>query len=247
MQLGDYYESLSNEMMAVKNRVRELLGNAHWLTDGEHKETVVRQAIRRIAPRNMVVGRGFIVSPEYKSTQIDVLVYDERYPVHYRDGDLFMIPPAACRAVIEVKSTLQSAANFKLHVNKQVEILKGLRAAGVKKDVFCGLLYFDSQVQNHTEMGQHLAEACQGDPRLALNHVALGKDVFYKFWERNPEKLDETGYNRWHEYEMSNRSFGYFLYNLVVDSEIVPPDTVYFPPSGKEQFLKRTHPLNFGG
>lgn len=243
MHLEQYYESLSAEMMAVKNRVRELLGSKHWLTDGEHKETVLRQAIRRIAPRNMAVGRGFIASPAYTSTQIDVLVYDERYPVHYQDGDLFIIPPAACRAVIEVKSNLQSAADFRSHVDKQVEILSGLRATGVSKEVFCGLLYFDSQVKDTAALGSHLAQASGGDPSLTVNHVAVGKDTFFKFWENEPVRSRAPGYNSWHEYSMENKAFGYFLYNLVIDPTIVPADTVYFPPEGKERFFKRAHSL----
>ncbi len=131
MDLNGYYASLSAEMMAVKDRVRQLIGPAHWPSDGEHKETILRQAIRRIAPRNMVVGKGFIVSPEFTSTQIDVLVYDDRYPVHYQDGDLFMIPPAACRAVIEVKSALHNIGQFQATAAKQIAIQRGAVAVGI--------------------------------------------------------------------------------------------------------------------
>lgn len=243
MDLTGYYASLSAEMMAVKDRVRQLIGHAHWQTDGEHKETVLRQAIRRIAPRNMVVGRGFVVSPDYTSSQIDVLVYDDRYPVHYQDGDLFMIPPAACRAVIEVKTALHNMTSFRETAAKQVTIQRGLRQAGVTREVFSGLLYYENHVRNQGErIGQCLAELAEEDPQLALNHVALGADTLFKFWEVQPPDR-KTAYNHWHEYNMPERAFGYFLYNLVVDPTIVPPDAVYFPPEGKELNLVRAHPL----
>jgi hypothetical protein len=245
MDLDGYYASLSAEMMAVKDRIRQLIGPVHWPTDGEHKETILRQAIRRIAPRNMVVGKGFIVSPEYTSSQIDVLVYDDRYPVHYQDGDLFMIPPAACRAVIEVKSALHNMAQFRETAQKQVAILQGLRQAGVTRDVFSGLLYYENNVRSSGgRIGRCLAELAGGDPRLALNHVALGTDTLFKFWEAHPRRGVEQ-YNHWHEYNMPDRSFGYFLYNLVIDPTIVPPDAVYFPPRGKERNLVESYPLDF--
>jgi hypothetical protein len=141
MSLAQYYKSLSSEMMALQNRVRELVADAHWLTDGEHKETVFRQALRRIAPRNLAVGRGFIVAPnsDYVSTQIDVLVYDDTYPVRYREGDLVIIPPAACRAVVEVKTKLTNRATFRRHAEKQVLLLRELRGAGAEQEVFSGL------------------------------------------------------------------------------------------------------------
>lgn len=245
MNLNSYYASLSAEMMAVKDRVRQLIGPAHWPTDGEHKETILRQAIRRIAPRNMIVGKGFIVSPEYTSSQIDVLVYDDRYPVHYKDGDLFMIPPAACRAVIEVKSALNNMGQFRGDAEKQVEIQRGLRQAGVKHEIFSGLLYYENKIQNPSErMSRCLAELAQGDPQLAINHVAVGTDRLFKFWKSSPQGPEGEVYNCWHEYDMPQRAFGYFLYNLVVDPTIVPPDAVYFPPEGKEANLAAIHRLN---
>ena len=244
MDLNRYYASLSAEMMAVKDRVRQLIGPAHWPSDGEHKETILRQAIRRIAPRNMVVGKGFIVSPEYTSTQIDVLVYDDRYPVHYQDGDLFMIPPAACRAVIEVKSSLQSIGQFEATAAKQIAIQRGLQRAGVTREVFSGLLYYENNIQNPGErIGQCLAELAAGDPLLTINHVALGTDRLFKFWDVHPERREGGQYNHWHEYNMPEKAFGYFLYNLVVDTTIVPSNAVYFPPDGKEVHLDAVHQL----
>lgn len=245
MDLNGYYASLSAEMMAVKDRVRQLIGPAHWPSDGEHKETILRQAIRRIAPRNMVVGKGFIVSPEYTSTQIDVLVYDDRYPVHYQDGDLFMIPPAACRAAIEVKSALHNIGQFQATAAKQIAIQRGLRDAGVTREVFSGLLYYENNIQNSGErIGRCLAELAAGDPQLAINHVALGTDRLFKFWDVHPQHREGGRYNNWHEYNMPQRAFGYFLYNLVVDPTIVPPDAVYFPPEGKEINLDAVHRLD---
>lgn len=106
MQTEEYFRSISTELDSLKNRVRHLIRDQNWQTDGEWKESVLRTIIQRSAPRNMTVGRGFIVDRDRSSTQIDILIYDNSYPVLYKDGDLVFISPSACRAVIEVKTSV---------------------------------------------------------------------------------------------------------------------------------------------
>ena len=62
MDVRKYFLSLSQELEALKKRVRFLIADQHWQTDGEWKESVVRQVLRRHLPIDAVVGRGFIVS-----------------------------------------------------------------------------------------------------------------------------------------------------------------------------------------
>src|SRR4051812_43930803 len=58
-----YQESLALELRASMDRVRHLIGEAHWLTDGEHKESVLRQVLRTRLPDSTAVGRGFVCYP----------------------------------------------------------------------------------------------------------------------------------------------------------------------------------------
>ena len=74
MNVPEYFESISLDLNALKNRVRNFISDAHWQTDGEWKESVLRNILRRHLPKNIEVGRGFIVRPEDCSTQIDVLI-----------------------------------------------------------------------------------------------------------------------------------------------------------------------------
>ena len=37
-----FYESLNNELIAIKDRVRNLIGDVHWGADGEHKEAILK-------------------------------------------------------------------------------------------------------------------------------------------------------------------------------------------------------------
>lgn len=79
MDLFAHYRAIGCEFLALKNRVRNLIGGAHFLTDGEWEESVLRAFISRHVPAHVHVGRGFVVTGDSCSTQIDVLLYDSRY------------------------------------------------------------------------------------------------------------------------------------------------------------------------
>jgi len=61
-----YFESLSTELSSLKDRVRYIIDDKHWLTDGEWKESVLRSILRRHLPSSVCVGSGFLVTPEDK-------------------------------------------------------------------------------------------------------------------------------------------------------------------------------------
>lgn len=104
MDVQNYFESLGREVDSLKQRVRDLIADAHWQTDGEWKESVVRQVLRRPLPATAVVGRGFVVTGQCATHQLDVLVHDASKPLLFRDGDLVFVTPDAVLGVIEVKS-----------------------------------------------------------------------------------------------------------------------------------------------
>ena len=62
MDTDKYFESLTDEILALKNRVRNFIHDSHWLTDGEWKESVLRSIIARSLPSSAKIGRGFIVT-----------------------------------------------------------------------------------------------------------------------------------------------------------------------------------------
>ncbi len=103
-----HFKSIASELNSVRNRVRNFINDAHWQTDGEWKETVLRSVIRRLLPRTVEVGRGFVVSPITTSKQIDVMIYSGDKPVLFRDGDLAFITKDALLGVIEVKTRLDN-------------------------------------------------------------------------------------------------------------------------------------------
>ncbi|WP_121640590.1 hypothetical protein [Virgibacillus sp. Bac330] len=61
MDLIKYYKSIGEEMWILKNRIRNIMENPHWLSDGEWKESVLRTIIKRHAPEDIKVGRGLFI------------------------------------------------------------------------------------------------------------------------------------------------------------------------------------------
>ena len=110
MNIENYFKSVTLEIEALKNRVRDFIDDSHWQTDGEWKESVLRSILSRNIPENIKIGRGFIISADGSSTQIDVLVYRNDSPVFFRDADLVFIPPEGVLAVIEVKSNITKSS-----------------------------------------------------------------------------------------------------------------------------------------
>jgi hypothetical protein len=114
MNTNQYFLSLTQELRGLQNRVRNFIDDAHWQTDGEWKESVLRYFLRRNLPRNVEIGRGFVVSPKGCSSQIDVLIYDSTKPILFRDGDLvFITPDAVCGAVTAENVAYRAPLQFR--------------------------------------------------------------------------------------------------------------------------------------
>ncbi len=238
MDIEAYFRSISSECETLKNRVRMFISDGHWPTDGEWKESVLRSIIRRSAPDSVTVGRGFVVTPVWQSTQIDVLVYDNTHPVLYRDGDLVFVSPASCRAIVEVKSTIRSTTQFREAASKLARDASRV-SEGTQRELFVGLFAYESTIRANADVLHYLQEAAEGDGRKIINHVVLGPSSFVKFWQQRPEN-GAAMYNHWHLYELNNMAAGYFVHNLinaVCHYSVAQHEDGWFPHNGKESHL----------
>ncbi|MES2899495.1 MAG: DUF6602 domain-containing protein [Pseudomonadota bacterium] len=245
MQIEEYFHSISDELDALKNRVRYMIASQHWQTDGEWKESVLRTLIQRSASCNVTVGRGFIVDRERTSTQIDILVYDNSYPVLYKDADLVFVSPASCRAIIEVKTAI-TRASCTAAVLKLAENAALARGPGSRRHpVFVGLFAYEGAHWNGT--GQILQDAADGNFRRIVDHVSVGPSRFVKFWTRDPANGRPT-YKSWHDYDLNRMAPGYFIHNLITEltaNEEARREMVWFPEVGKESHLRQV--VEFAG
>jgi len=101
-------ESWSDELLSRSQRVRKLIGDAHWLSDGFHKEELVREFLTRYLPSNLRVSRGFIVPADHElsvSGEIDVLITDPNVePPWFCEGNLVIAPPSSVVGHLHVKT-----------------------------------------------------------------------------------------------------------------------------------------------
>jgi hypothetical protein len=232
----NYYRSLAAELDALKDRVRYLIQDGHWPTDGEWKESVLRTVFRGHLPANIGVGRGFIVSEANASPQIDVLLFDKSRPLLHRDGDLVFVTPDAVRGIVEVKSTLRTA--------QLVETASRLgRAAGLVqgggKRIFLGLFAFEAELGEASAetLLRGLQQAAGGNEDAAVNHVCAGWSLFVRYWRKRPT-TDET-IRAWYSYSMPNLAPGYFVANAletIAGASVTRNLWAWFPADGKEMY-----------
>src|SRR4051812_20436440 len=202
MDLESYFRSLTTECETLKDRVRHLVNDAHWPTDGEWKESVLRSMLRRSAPESVTVGRGFVVDQDRCSTQIDVLIYDNSMPILYRDGDLVFVTPSACRGIVEVKSNT-TAREFQRAATKLAENAQFIRESSLDYHSFVGLFSYDIRGTNGRAILDGLVDAANGSAARIIDHVALGSSKLVKFWQADPEgDRRRLSYNRWRSYHL---------------------------------------------
>ncbi len=240
MNVSDYFRSLSLELNSLKDRIRNFIADNHWQTDGEWKESVLRTILRRHLPSNIEVGRGFIITPDECSRQIDVLIYDASKPVLHKDGELVFVTSDAVKGIIEVKS--------KIYRNTIEDVLSKLgdnaefiyrNLTDLDETLFVGLFAYEIELENLRST--HVLDALESSARhnriRVVNHLSLGDSFFIRFWETSPHW--EQGYNKWRAYKLNRKAPGYFINNVVhavAEDSVSSNQDVWFPSEGKERY-----------
>jgi len=247
MNISAYYKSLSDELISLKDRIRYIIEGSHWQTDGEWKESVLRSVLRRHLPSSIEVGSGFVVSPVSHSGQIDVLLYDSAAPVIFKEGDLAFVPANVVRGIIEVKSKIQGRSFLKETLKKlsdKAEFVSGEVPVNAPKP-FVGLFAYESGNICNEHIGESLYDASQKEGsnpnNRIVNHVSINTNQFSKYWINNPAEPAGNNYCKWHMYDLSEKSFGYFIQNVVhlcSADNMLGDSKLWFPQEGKEPSLK---------
>lgn len=215
-----FQESITQEIDAVKNRVRNLIGSAHWAEEGRFKEAVLKNILRKFLPSNLSVGTGFIVKADgygdadtILSSQLDVIIYDNTLPVLFSEGDFIITTTSNVRGIIEVKSDLDNTG-LREAINKFDESIQGFKAelALHRRDVFMGIFSysFTGNIQSDT------VENAIKDSKHKVNHISLGTDFFIKKWKQeNGANLGVRSSGDFYNYNIDNLSYSYFIANLI--------------------------------
>jgi hypothetical protein len=231
MDTAAYYRSLNTELFGLRDRVRHLLGGAHWPTDGGWKESVLRATLRRILGSAVEIGHGFFVNEHDASPQLDVMIYRSDAPVLFKDGTLAIVPASAVKAAIEVKTRLSTTT-----LREGLERLSNAaRTLPPRNDTALGLFAYETDLDANRSVLEHLHESSAASG-YAVDLVCNGPDRFIRLW-RNPPRGGRTRYKKWHSYNLPEMAFGYFIHNIV--SHLTPrglprSGQPFFPRPGKE-------------
>lgn len=259
-----YQESINKELQIAKDRVRNLIGERHWQTDGEHKEEIVRSVLRVHLPETLRIGKGFVCFPPSNyhspasegssSGQIDILITSKHAPTLYKQDDLVFVTADTVRAIIEVKTEL------KLGNGKQSarQVLKKLadearrirKRTGTEKKFWVGLFVYNKGKISFSHLLDAMSSAAHGDPDRVINFVCLGPNTFVRYWEDGKVVNGPVNGPVWHLYDLKNLAATYFINNFVFEvSSRIPYDQqrAWFPIRGtKEKRLKEWMPLHQG-
>ncbi len=207
----EFHKSINKELEVIQDRVRNLIGSAHWGEEGRYKEAVLRSIIRRFLPENVSIGTGFILKKEDDeieiSNQIDIIIYDNTYPVLFAEGDFLITTPTNVKGIIEVKTKLDSSEVMDV-VSKATNNRKVIGT-----EIFNGVfVYNDGNIVNGDNISDNLESALK-ESKGVVNHICLGKDIFIKFWPMSTQSNRLNG--RYSIYKIKGFSFSYFISNLV--------------------------------
>lgn len=209
----DFQESITKELDAIRNRVRNLIGDSHWGEEGRYKEAILRNVIRRFLPNNLSIGTGFVIKNNTEpqiSKQTDIIIYDNTIPVLFSEGDFVITTYKNVKGIVEVKT--------RIRINELEEIIQKAEENGglVGKNIFNGIFSyeFDGNIDSNT-IDQALRRASG-----YVNHISLGPNVFIRFWKREERNrlhplVRECNNDFYNVYNLEGLSFSYFISNLL--------------------------------
>jgi hypothetical protein len=239
--IEEFQKTLSRELITIKDRVRNLIGDAHWGEEGRYKESILKNVISRFLPNNLSIGTGFIITMERgrinRSSQIDIIIYDNTYPLLFAEGDFIITSPESVRALIEVKTSIASGDIIGI-IKKATE-----NAKLAPKSSFNGVFAFEKNGINirRSKLNSNLKQSFY-ESKGVVNHLCLGENIFIKYW-KSGEKYEYQQNNIYSFYKIQELAFSYFISNLiecVAPEKVVDKSWFLYPiknPNGKEEKL----------
>jgi len=251
----EYHKSIANELNATKDRIRQLIGSRHWLTDGEHKEAVLRKILRNQLPELVRVGRGFVCFSNESSHQIDILIIGRDKPTLFRDEELILVTPDAVESIIEVKTVLNDRMTLRKALSKLSKDISRIRS-NHNPNCLAGLFIYDeshNRIEDRVIL-EELKNAANAEPNKVINWIAFGPDRFFRFWKSGDDVASLFNNNVWHSYELTHGlAHAYFVSNVtwdVTEKRGIAHERMqyaWFPvEGGKEGFRRWCIPLSDG-
>lgn len=204
-----YQKSISNELLSIKDRVRNFIDDHHWPEDGRYKEIILSHILKQHLPESVSVGTGFVINHNKELTsQIDIIVYRSDFPLMFKQDDFVIASPESVLGIIEVKSRMYDRVG-------EEAIKKGTKNGHIiGKDIFNGIFAFEPG--NGYGCSSALKDAL-AESDGTVNYLCIGKDIFLKYWKAGQPEIHPRSKNSYTIYSLEDLSFGYFISNLIED------------------------------
>lgn len=215
--LLNYHKSITQELVSVQNRVRNLIGDAHWLSEGEYKESVLRKVLQSHVPDTIRVGRGFIFYENSDlSHQVDVLLTDKSRPTLFSEDGFSIVTPDSVKSIIEVKANIHTIGQFRKIVSKLSLDAEKVRRES-KHNIWVGLFAFEAGDLPDDKLLKVLQKETANNPTCVINCICLGTDKFIRFIKPSEftRGYREEVSNGWAHYHLENLSSAYFISHTI--------------------------------
>ncbi len=235
-----FYESVNNELMAIKDRVRSLIGNANWGEDGEYKEAILKNVISKFLPKKYSMGTGFVINKNKIITnQIDIIIYDNSFPVLFSEGDFVVVLADSVKAIIEVKTSIRSTMELIEIIKKCEENAKKIEINfALSQKIFNGIFSYECELNFDTleDSLKNFFDLSECSIFTKVSNISLGNKTFlHVWWDHKPFELKG--------YELIDLSFAYFISNLLTSLDpnlLLESESLFFPFKSKDSFEKFT-------
>lgn len=228
----EYQKSVAAEFRALENRVRNLIDNKHWGEEGRFKEVILVNYLKKVLPKHLSVGTGFVRNKERITNQIDIIIYDNTFPLLFSEGDFIISTSENVVAIIEVKSNIMPSKLCEIiyKANENAEIIRD----GTDIPLFNGVFAYNAtsvkskyiEKFNDFDFSYLLDKKTFSEPisrhlYSCVNHIALGSKLFVRLWplgqddEYNAKYLEGFPEPYYSFYKMEEGlAYSYFFANL---------------------------------
>jgi hypothetical protein len=241
----------------VKDRVRNLIADSHWPSDGRYKEEVLQSVIERHLPKNFNIGSGFVSFPKKfgndydTSHQTDIIIYESAKPVLFKGSQFVVVTPDTVQCLIEVKTKF-SSGEMESVIEKLSRDIAEIRNDR-RSEVFTGVYFYNSNVADKEELGKTILELLQqkigDDQNNVINFVSVGDSNFIRFWAEQDQVHGQRDSQVWHSYVLPDKlAPAYFIDNVIWELSYegeFSKQKMWFPAEGgKESY--RSHYAKLG-
>lgn len=222
--LIEYHKTINKEICLLKDKLKYL--TKHSLANGNYREIILSNTIKKHLPEKYSIGTGFIVKQcetrgnHEVSTQVDLMIYDNSYPVLFREGDFSIVTTDAVRAIIEVKTSF-GRTTFPGEYDKANKmgafIMSNRSIELISTPLYNGIFYFNNQDISASENSieesikrKHIDIPANDVFHLSCaNHICFSDKVLYKYWHSNNDGSKHK------LYRLEDLAYSFFISNLL--------------------------------